>query len=180
MKRETDPAAFGGALFSIQTVRRDDTAVIELTGEFDLAHSPQLEAAILDAEASEMGRIVIDLSGLTFVDSSGLAVLLAADARSRQDSNRLRFVPCEHESVVRGPKADRNRGGVPLMAIQLLPSPVVVCPDCGLSLPRSANQRDPRCPSCLAERKVAITMRAGLAADTELEPRHQRGAASAP
>ena len=101
MKRETDPAAVDEALFSIQTLWRDDTAVIELSGELDLANSPKLETAILDAEASEIGRIVIDLSGLTFVDSSGLAVLLAAHARSRQDSNRLRFVPCGHESVVR-------------------------------------------------------------------------------
>jgi anti-anti-sigma factor len=35
---------------------------------------------------------VLDLSGLRFIDSSGIRVLLLADARSRADANRLRLL----------------------------------------------------------------------------------------
>ena len=44
------------------------------------------------AEATDAKRIVIDLSAVTFMDSSGLKSLLQAQARSQADSNRLRLV----------------------------------------------------------------------------------------
>jgi anti-anti-sigma factor len=44
---------------------------------------------------------VVDLSDLAFLDSSGLSVLLKASTRSREDGNRLSFVPSKHEIVTR-------------------------------------------------------------------------------
>lgn len=56
----------------------------------------RLRSAVIAAEASDAERIVIDLSGLTFMDSSGLKLLLQAYARSQADSDRLR--------IIRGPR----------------------------------------------------------------------------
>ncbi len=44
-----------------------------------------------------MASIVVDLSGLTFMDSTGIRVLIMANARSRDDGNRL--------ALLRGPAA---------------------------------------------------------------------------
>ena len=60
-----------------------------LIGEFDLATVATVEDELRRVEASDADEIVIDLSGLTFIDSTGLRLMISADARSRADSNRL-------------------------------------------------------------------------------------------
>jgi anti-sigma B factor antagonist len=66
--------------------------VVEPYGELDLAAGKTLDAELRRIEASDVDRIIIDLSGLDFIDSSGIQVLMEAEARSRQDSNRVRFL----------------------------------------------------------------------------------------
>ena len=61
-----------------------ETVVVVLEGEIDLAAAPEAERKIADAEAREPGRLVIDLREVTFMDSSGLRVLLTAHRRSEQ------------------------------------------------------------------------------------------------
>lgn len=68
-----------------------DDAVIRVTGELDLATSPRLERAIGEAFGLG-GGIVLDLSGLSFMDSSGLRVVLQLDASCRSAGRRLRIV----------------------------------------------------------------------------------------
>jgi len=74
---------------------RDAGVVIELAGELDLATAPVIEEAIADAEAARPPLLVLDLRGLTFMDSTGLRIVLAADAAARREARRL--------VVVRGP-----------------------------------------------------------------------------
>jgi anti-sigma B factor antagonist len=62
-------------------------------GELDLSGSPQLEAALLEAEQSHVKEIVVDLGELTFVDSTGLAVLVRAADRSATNGDQLRITP---------------------------------------------------------------------------------------
>ena len=85
----------------IKTRREGDSVTVAVVGEIDLSTADALAAAIRDAEETEIGRIVVDLSDLTFLDSTGLAVLLQASVRSRQDSNRLIFAPSKHDAVTR-------------------------------------------------------------------------------
>jgi anti-sigma B factor antagonist len=87
--------------FAINIRRREDTAVVEIRGEVDLANAARVEQAIRDAEETEIGTILIDLSGVTFLDSTGLSVLLRARNRDRELLDRLRFVPSEHDQVTR-------------------------------------------------------------------------------
>jgi anti-anti-sigma factor len=80
-------------VFEIDTSLTAGKYVIGLKGELDLSASPQLEAALLEAEQSHAKEIVVDLGELTFVDSSGLAVLVHAAGRSASNGDQLRITP---------------------------------------------------------------------------------------
>jgi anti-sigma B factor antagonist len=70
--------------------RRDgDVHTIVLAGELDLATAQRLEQELKRVEATDARSILVDLSGLAFMDSTGIRILVAADARSRADSERL-------------------------------------------------------------------------------------------
>lgn len=54
-------------------------STIALTGELDPATAPLLEDALGELVADDgVGRVVLDLTGLTFLDSSGLRVFVTA------------------------------------------------------------------------------------------------------
>jgi anti-sigma B factor antagonist len=79
--------------FNIEVVKRDDGLYVELDGELDVATAPILDETLKQAEASDPGRIVIDLTRVSFIDSTGLRALLEAYARDTQrpDANRLQM-----------------------------------------------------------------------------------------
>jgi anti-sigma B factor antagonist len=85
----------------IQTLQDGDSLTITVSGEIDLSMADDLDAAIRAAEDTQMGQIVVDMSDLAFLDSTGLSVLLKASVRSREDGNRISFVPSKHETVTR-------------------------------------------------------------------------------
>jgi anti-anti-sigma factor len=62
---------------------------IELRGELDFATVDLLAKEIHDAEETDAEEIVLDLSGLEFMDSTGLHCLLQAHQRSTADSSRF-------------------------------------------------------------------------------------------
>ena len=72
---------------ALHTAFEDGTFVIALYGEMDLANADDVEHS--RAEASDTTQIVLDLSGLRFIDVTGIQLLIAADARSRSDGFRL-------------------------------------------------------------------------------------------
>jgi anti-anti-sigma factor len=55
--------------------RRDDAALITVTGEIDLANADTAERQILQGVADELTRVTVDLTGLHFIDSAGLWIL---------------------------------------------------------------------------------------------------------
>ncbi len=61
-----------------------ETAIVALEGEIDLALAPEAERLIAEAEAREPGKLVIDLREVTFMDSSGLRILLTALRRAEE------------------------------------------------------------------------------------------------
>lgn len=63
--------------------------VVVPQGELDLGTAQDLETVL----AAQSGPVVVDLRKLSFIDLTGLRVLLDADARSRQDGMNLRFIP---------------------------------------------------------------------------------------
>ncbi|HEU0317793.1 MAG TPA: STAS domain-containing protein [Solirubrobacteraceae bacterium] len=77
--------------FDIESVWRGDALYLEVEGELDLATAPTLDEALIRAEASTAALVVIDLTGASFIDSTGLRTLLEAHLRSEADGNRLRI-----------------------------------------------------------------------------------------
>ena len=58
----------------------------------DLETIRAAEAAFEDAEAHGPKRIVVDLSDVEFIDSTGLRMIVSADARSRREGRMLELV----------------------------------------------------------------------------------------
>lgn len=54
------------------------TEVLALSGEIDLHRSPEVKDLIQPLIQSQTPRILIDLSGVSYIDSSGLAVFIEA------------------------------------------------------------------------------------------------------
>jgi len=67
-------------------------AVLEVQGEVDLYTSSQLRDAILRLAEEGENRIVIDLNNVSFMDSSGLGVLVAGLKRARERGGELALV----------------------------------------------------------------------------------------
>jgi len=66
-------------------------AVVVATGEIDLYTAPALRDALIRAGESS-SRIVIDLSDVTFLDSTGLGVMLGAFGRARTAERSVALV----------------------------------------------------------------------------------------
>lgn len=64
--------------------RPDGVTVLALHGELDIARTPQLRVAINDVLRQEPAGLVIDLCGMTFADSTVLALLINAQRRTTQ------------------------------------------------------------------------------------------------
>lgn len=77
------------AQLDISTEETGDRVGLVLGGELDIASAPQLEALLAQAEASGPSTIIVDLRGLDFMDSTGLRVIVSADARARETARRL-------------------------------------------------------------------------------------------
>ena len=65
---------------------------VSLDGELDLSNADTLRAEFTRIEATSVSRIVLDLSELEFIDSTGLAVILEAHERARSNGHVLRVL----------------------------------------------------------------------------------------
>jgi anti-anti-sigma factor len=75
----------------------DGAVVVHVDGELDMATSGALEEAL---EGTDGGRVVIDLGGCTFVDSSAVRVLVRA-ARSAEESGRTLSLVARDPGILR-------------------------------------------------------------------------------
>jgi anti-sigma B factor antagonist len=68
-------------------VRRNGSAVVvSLAGELDLYNAHSVRDALLECCAEDPERLVVDLSGVKFIDSTALGVLI--EARTRLQNRR--------------------------------------------------------------------------------------------
>jgi anti-sigma B factor antagonist len=73
----------------IDTTTDEDAVVLALRGELDLTSAPQFEQEVRAAAERHPRRMVIDLSGLEFMDSTGLRALLMARERAQENAHQL-------------------------------------------------------------------------------------------
>lgn len=78
------------AHLEISTTDTGAESVLALSGDLDPATVPVLEAAIAEAAARDgVARVVLDLAGLSFLDSSGLRVFVTAREAMAQQGAQL-------------------------------------------------------------------------------------------
>jgi anti-anti-sigma factor len=73
--------------FAVAVKRRDDLAIVKPSGELDAATVETLRAALDSVRGTR--RLLLDLRGLSFIDSSGLHLLVALPKRAQDDGFRL-------------------------------------------------------------------------------------------
>jgi len=64
--------------FVLHEEELEGVRVIAVSGELDLSTAPRLEAPMEAAIAGEESRLLIDLSGCEFIDSTGIALIVRA------------------------------------------------------------------------------------------------------
>jgi anti-sigma B factor antagonist len=82
--------------FGITVENGDGRVVVGVTGELDLAVAGKLESCLTSLGITGGQTLVIDLSELDFLDSTGLRVLVMARHRAEQEGWRL--------VLIRGPE----------------------------------------------------------------------------
>jgi anti-sigma B factor antagonist len=90
-------------LLTVEPARVGSAVVVAVNGEIDIATGPRLRAALAEAlDEPGNGPVVVDLSKVTFLGSTGVAVLVDADWQANQRQRDLRVVvDRERPAVVR-------------------------------------------------------------------------------
>ena len=75
--------------FDAQVRDSGELWLLRVRGEIDLASSQKLEAVLDEAIAAQPSRIIVELDSVTFLDSTGLRVLVEAQRRLQQRGGTL-------------------------------------------------------------------------------------------
>jgi anti-sigma B factor antagonist len=95
----TEHSALPDGGFEVQSVQAADHVCVLVSGELDMASADEFDDAVRIAEKATARAIVVDLTNLRYMDSTGLSVLLKAHTRSQQDGDRIRFLPSKYDAV---------------------------------------------------------------------------------
>ena len=77
---------------TIDREQQPNGSLIRVVGEVDLYSSPELRKAILKAVPSAEGGLAIDLAGVTYIDSSGVATLVEGLRSAREHGTGFALV----------------------------------------------------------------------------------------
>jgi anti-sigma B factor antagonist len=83
-------------ILELDTDERDGLVRIMLRGELDLSTAGKVEDELRRVETDRPAVVALDLSGLSFLDSTGLRLVVSADERAKDEGRRL--------AIVRGPE----------------------------------------------------------------------------
>ena len=84
----------------IQTKNQGDIQIIELAGELDYHSSPELREKLGELTGKQSPKILVDLSGVEYMDSSGIATFVEAFQKTKRYQGRL--ILAELTDTVRG------------------------------------------------------------------------------
>jgi anti-anti-sigma factor len=88
-----------GARCHVELARFNGVAYVVLVGELDLSCNQRFLESLKRTLADRPDDLVIDLRSVTFVDSTGLALLVKANKLAREDGFRLHIVRSPAEIV---------------------------------------------------------------------------------
>jgi anti-sigma B factor antagonist len=87
--------------FSVDLARvGEDVAVIALSGEVDIYSAPQFKETLVKGIDEGARRIIVDLTNVSFIDSTALGVLVSGAKRVRPQNGGLDIV-CADENITR-------------------------------------------------------------------------------
>lgn len=73
--------------------RGADGVHVALAGEFDISEAPKVERELRGLELERPSTVVIDLRKLSFMDSSGLRIIVSAHQRLTSEGRKLHLIP---------------------------------------------------------------------------------------
>jgi anti-anti-sigma factor len=88
-----------GARCHLETARVGTASYMVLTGELDLSCVKRFGESLGKMAADDPQDFVIDLRSVTFIDSTGLALLIKADTTAREEGFQLHVVRSPTEIV---------------------------------------------------------------------------------
>src|ERR1700728_2845678 len=91
-KTRDDEAMSSDAQFDVVASEQPGVAVLAARGEIDVASAPEFQAALSGLIQQGPEILVVDTSEVSFIDSTGLGVLIGAEKQMRNDGRRLRLV----------------------------------------------------------------------------------------
>jgi anti-sigma B factor antagonist len=86
---------------SVRVIANDATPTLALSGELDLANAETFAAELERVEGDAPTMITVDMQELEFIDSTGIAVLVAAHRRLNDGGLRIRLVRSRASAVRR-------------------------------------------------------------------------------
>jgi len=85
--------------FEIREASERGNLTLSITGELDLSTVPALEQRVNDRLDESVTTLSLDLSEVTFMDSSGLRLLIELNQRADREAWELSLIPSRHESA---------------------------------------------------------------------------------
>ena len=68
-----------------------DTTIVELSGDVDLDSSPKVRSVLLESVGNKRG-VLVDMSAVSYIDSSGIASLVEAYQSARRGGTTFALV----------------------------------------------------------------------------------------
>ena len=75
-----------------------DTTIVALSGEVDLDSSPQVRNVLLESVGDKRG-VLVEMSDVSYIDSSGIASLVEAYQSARRGSTRFALVAVSESAM---------------------------------------------------------------------------------
>jgi len=101
LRRAAHTSAKGAAVELVVERYSADVAIIHISGRLDLLTSAELKQCVADLIDSQQRRIVVDLSGCSYIDSSGLGVIIGCLKLARRVGGDLQIArPAEQARVI--------------------------------------------------------------------------------
>jgi anti-sigma B factor antagonist len=80
----------GEAIVKIFTRRIETSTILDVSGNIDISNSPEIRKALLrELREKDVSRVVLNLSGVDYIDSSGVASLVEGLKVSRESGSRF-------------------------------------------------------------------------------------------
>jgi anti-sigma B factor antagonist len=88
------------AQFEVTASGQPGPAVLRAQGEIDVASAPEFHDALSGLIAESPAVLIVDMSDVSFIDSTGLGVLVSAEKQMRAEGSGLRLV-VTHPQITR-------------------------------------------------------------------------------